>query len=152
MEETYQQAESFLNEVFASSDLDIRAKASKTEDGCLIDFNGADAPALRSEGGELLDAVEHLVNQIYGRKLALHERIVCDVHGFRATRVTELRVMAQHAATRVRTTGTTFTFGPMDANERRVIHLALANEPDLHTESVGEGNARRLRVSLKVKQ
>jgi predicted RNA-binding protein Jag len=38
----------------------------------------------------------------------------------------------------------------MDGNERRVIHLTLADEPDLHTESVGEGHARRLRVSAKV--
>jgi spoIIIJ-associated protein len=152
MNDTCQQAESFLNEVFTSSKLDIRAAAAKTDDGCLLDLNGADAAILRSEGGELLDAVEHLVNQIYGRRLEHNERIVCDVHSFRALRMTELRVMAQHAAERVRTTGTTFTFGPMEANERRVIHLTLAQEPDLHTESVGEGNTRRLKVSLKAKQ
>ena len=152
MDETCRQAESFLNEVFAGSDLDIRATATKTEDGCAVEFSGADAPLLRSEGGELLDAVEHLVNQIYGRRLAQHERIVCDVRGFRAMRVAELRAMAQHAAERVRSSRTAFTFGPMDASERRVIHLTLANEPDLRTESVGEGNARRLKVSLKSKQ
>jgi spoIIIJ-associated protein len=74
------------------------------------------------------------------------------VHNFRARRVAELQAMAQLAAERVRTSGVAFTFGPMDASERRVIHLALAQETDLHTESVGEGNARRLKVSLKVKQ
>jgi spoIIIJ-associated protein len=58
--------------------------------------------------------------------------------------------MARHAANRVRSTGVPFTFGPMEANERRVIHLTLAEESDLHTESVGEGAARRLKVSLKV--
>ena len=152
MADTYQQAESFLNEIFAGADLDIQASATKTEDGCAVDLDGADAALLRSEGGELLDAIEHLVNQVYGRRLAQHERIVCDVHSFRATRVAELRAMAQHAATRVRTTGAPFTFGPMDASERRVIHLTLAEESDLHTESVGEGNARRLKVSLKAKQ
>lgn len=152
MDEACQQAESFLNDVFAGSDLDIRATAAKTEDGCLLDLKGADASLLRSEGGELLDAVEHLVNQIYGRRLAQHERFVCDVHNFRAARVTELRAMAQHAAERVRATGSAFTFGPMEAGERRVIHLALANEPDLHTESVGEGNTRRLKVGLKAKR
>jgi len=55
--------------------------------------------------------------------------------------------MAQHAARQVRTTSSAFVFGPMEANERRVIHLTLADEADLHTESIGEGNARRLRVS-----
>jgi spoIIIJ-associated protein len=152
MSDTCQQAESFLNEVFASAQLDIRAVATKTEDGCSVDLDGADAALLRSEGGELLDAVEHLLNQIYGRSLAHSERIVCDVHSFRATRVAELRAMAQHAAERVRTTGAPFTFGPMEPSERRVIHLALADEADLHTESIGEGNARRLKVSPKAKQ
>src|SRR5947208_1155274 len=149
MGETYQQAESFLNELFTSADLNIRATAAKTDDGCAVDFDGTDASLLRNEGGELLDAVEHLVNQIYGRQLTQHERIVCDVHSFRAMSVTELQAMAQHAAERVRSTGAPFTFGPMEASERRVIHLALAQESDLHTESVGEGNARRLKVSLK---
>ena len=151
MDEVCQQAESFLNDVFAGSKLDIRAAATKTDEGCSLDLNGADAPLLRSEGGELLDAVEHLVNQIYGRQLPPPERIVCDVHNVRAMRVTELRAMAQHAAERVRATGSAFTFGPMEANERRVIHLTLAQESDLHTESVGEGNTRRVKVSLKAK-
>lgn len=150
MTDAYRQAESFLNEVFNSAQLDIHATAA-TEEGSSVNLDGADAALLRAEGGELLDAVEHLVNQIYGRGLALHERIICDVHSFRATRVAELRAMAQHAAERVRTTGSPFTFGPMEANERRVIHLTLAEEADLHTESVGEGNARRLKVSLKAK-
>ena len=149
MGETCQQAESFLNDLFTSADLNIHATAATNEDGCTVDFDGADASLLRNEGGELLDAIEHLVNQIYGRQLTQNERIICDVHSFRAMRVTELRVMAQHAAERVRSTGAPFTFGPMEASERRVIHLTLAQESDLHTESVGEGNARRLKVSLK---
>jgi spoIIIJ-associated protein len=57
--------------------------------------------------------------------------------------------MARHAAERVRATGREFIFGPMIPNERRVIHLFLSTDDDLSTESVGEGNARRLKVSLK---
>ena len=58
--------------------------------------------------------------------------------------------MAQHAARQVRETSAAFVFGPMDSNERRVIHLTLAEEADLHTESIGDGHARRLRVSPKL--
>jgi spoIIIJ-associated protein len=72
------------------------------------------------------------------------------VQNFRATREAELRAMARHAAERVRNTRTAFTFGPMNSNERRIIHTSLAEETDLHTESIGEGNARRLKVTLKV--
>ena len=150
MKEVYKQAEDFLNAVFDGSGFDLRATAHEAAEGCSLDIDGSDASLLRSEGGELLDAFEHLVNQAFVRSLQQGERLICDVHSFRASREAELRAMARHAAERVRATSVPFTFGPMNANERRVIHLVLANDEDLHTESVGEGNARRLKVSLKV--
>ena len=96
-----------------------------------------------------LEALQHLVNQVFGRSLAGGERLVCDVHGFRATREAELQTMANFAANRVRQTGVAFTFEPMSANERRIIHLTLADSPDLSTESIGEGAERKLRISPK---
>lgn len=149
MRNVFQQAQAFLNDVFTRSGFDLHATANQSEDGCILDIDGSDAAMLRSEGGELLDALEHLVNQAFTRSLEQGERLVCDVHSFRAMREAELRAMARHASERVRSTGVAFTFGPMNADERRVIHMALADDEKLHTESVGEGNARRLKVSLK---
>lgn len=149
MKEPYQQAEQFLNDLFGLARFDLKAEAGEASDGCTLNIDGEDAVMLRAEGGELLDALEHFVNQSFARDLSEGERFICDVHSFRAMRETELRMMARHAAERVRSTGLPFTFGPMNSNERRVIHLALADEDGLFTESVGEGNARRLKVSLK---
>ena len=149
MSEECQGGEEFLNSVLKSSGLDLRASASETEDGCVLNLEGEDDSLLRAEGGELLHALEHLLNQARGRRLPFGKRFVCDVGDFRATRDAELRTMAKVAAGQVRSSSVPFTFAPMDASERRVIHLALAGEEDLHTESVGEGNARRLKVSLK---
>jgi spoIIIJ-associated protein len=150
MNEACQQAQTFLNDIFAGSKLDLSARVAETNEGCLLELDGEDASLLRSEGGELLSALEHLINQAFGRALPHGERFICDVQNFRATREAELRAMARHAAERVRTTRAPFTFGPMNSNERRIIHTSLAEEPDLHTESIGEGNARRLKVTLKV--
>jgi len=150
MNEACQQAQTFLNDVFSGCQLDLSARAAESDEGCLLELDGEDASLLRSEGGELLSAVEHLVNQAFGRTLPQGERFICDVQNFRATREAELRAMARHAAERVRATRAAFTFGAMNSNERRIIHTSLAEEPDLHTESVGEGSARRLKVSLKV--
>ena len=149
MKETLTQAQDFLNAIFGSAGFDLRARGREAEGGALLDIEGSDASLLRSEGGELLDALEHFVNQAFGRQLAQGERFICDVESFRAMREAELRAMARHAAERVRASGVPFTFGSMNANERRVIHLSLAHEDDLQTESVGEGNSRRLKVSLK---
>jgi spoIIIJ-associated protein len=149
MNEVYEQAQQFLNDIFEHARFDLRARANESEGGCVLNIEGADSALLRSEGGELLDALEHFVNQSFTRSLPQGERFVCDVDSFRALREKELRAMARHAADRVLSTGAPFTFGPMSANERRVIHLALADEENLSTESVGEGFERRLKVSLK---
>lgn len=149
MKEVHTQAQQFLNDIFTSAGFDLRAVASESEGVCCLNIEGDDSPLLRSEGGELLDALEHFVNQSFTHGPNQGERFVCDVDNFREMRETELRAMARHAADRVRSSGVTFTFGPMNASERRVIHLALADDESLFTESVGEGNARRLKVSLK---
>ncbi|MDQ2937407.1 MAG: hypothetical protein M3R67_07845 [Acidobacteriota bacterium] len=115
----------------------------------MLDLNGPDSELLQAEGGELLQALQHLVNQAFGRSLPDEKRLICDVQGFRATREAELRAMAKLAAERVRTTRAPFIFGEMNSNERRIIHLTLAECEDLATESIGEGSARKLRVALK---
>ena len=135
MNEVCQQAEQLLNSIFESARFDVRATASESDLGCTVSIEGADTGLL--------------LNQAYGRTLPKGQRIVCDANNYRAARESELRAMAEHAARQVRATSSPFVFGPMDASERRVIHLSLADEADLVTESIGEGHARRLRVAPK---
>ncbi|PWT92030.1 MAG: hypothetical protein C5B55_07080 [Blastocatellia bacterium] len=143
-----EQAVQFLEELFDGTRLQLNVKVKHGVSGEILDMDGPDAELLQAQTGEMLEALQHLLNQIYSRG-AGSNRIVCDVHGFRATREAELQAMANHAATRVRNTGIAFTFEPMSANERRIIHLTLADQEDLFTESIGEGNDRKLKVGLK---
>jgi len=149
MKETCEEAKSFLELLFQKSGLGLRVSIQQGENQGVLDLDGPDADLLLTDGGELLEAVQHLVNQAFGRALPKNQRLVCDVHSFRATREAELRAMALHAAGQVRSTGMAFTFGAMNANERRIIHLTLSENEDLHTESIGDGSERRLKVTLK---
>lgn len=149
MQDACTDARSFLESIFQSTGLHINVAVTQTASECLLDLNGPDAGALQAEGGELLQAIQHLLNQAFGRNLHEGQRLVCDVDGFRATREAELRAMANLAAERVRSTGSPFVFGEMNSNERRIIHLTLADNEDLYTESIGDGAARKLRVALK---
>src|SRR4026208_2545827 len=149
MTEVSQQAAEFLKNVFEMSGLQLRVGVKQGIAGEVLDIEGHDAELLQAQTGELLEALQHLINQVFGRSLAGGERLVCDVHGFRATREAELQTMANFAANRVRQTGVAFTFEPMSANERRIIHLTLADSPDLSTESIGEGSERKLRIVRK---
>ena len=144
-----QQAKEFLEQVFESAGLDLSVTVREGLTGPVLDLDGEDAELVQSQTGELLEAMQHLANQVFGRSLESGERLVCDVRGFRATRESELQAMATLAADRVRQTGLAFTFEPMNANERRIIHLTLAESEDLFTESIDEGADRKLRIGPK---
>jgi spoIIIJ-associated protein len=144
-----EQPAEFLRSIIETASLDLKVSVEEADEGCRLTIDGSDADLLISQGGELLEALQHLVNQAFVRELPRGQRVVCDAQGFRATREAELRAMAKHAAERVRSTGAPFMFGPMTANERRIIHLTLGDDGDLFTESIGEGQARKLKVSLK---
>jgi len=149
MTETCQQAETFLNELLADLRFNLRAASEWTDEGCLMNLSGEDIPLLLSENGEMLDAFEVILFQIYGRDFERTQRFVCDADGFRQSRKAELQAMARFAAQNVRKNGRPFTFGKLNSTERRVIHLTLQAEEDLTTESVGDGRERRLQVRLK---
>jgi spoIIIJ-associated protein len=149
MEGNCTNATRFLESLFESAGLSLRVAGQESPTECLMDLSGPDAELLQAESGELLLALQHLLNQAFGRTGPEGQRIVCDVEGFRATREAELRAMANLAAERVRESRIPFVFGEMNASERRVIHLTIADCEDLYTESVGEGSARKLKVALK---
>ena len=149
MTETCQQAETFLTELIADLRFDLTVASNWTDEGCVINLSGSDVPFLLNENGEMLDAFEVLLFQIYGRDFERSQRFICDADGFRQSRKAELQAMARFAAQNVRKNGRPFTFGKLNSTERRVIHLTLQAEEDLATESVGDGRDRRLQVSLK---
>jgi spoIIIJ-associated protein len=149
MTEVSQQAAQYLADVFDATGLQLRVALKQGVGGEVLDIEGKDAELLQAQTGELLEALQHVINQVFGRSLTGTARLVCDVNGFRATREAELQAMANLAANRVRQTGLPFTFEPMSANERRIIHLTLADSADLSTESVGEGSERKLRIVRK---
>jgi spoIIIJ-associated protein len=147
--ETCHKAKDFLTEVVADLRFDLTVESQSNGEGCLLNMSGNDTSLLLNESGELLDAFETILFQIYGREIEKNERIICDADGFRQTRKAELQVMARFAAQNVRKSGKPFTFGKLNATERRMIHLALASDEDLQTESIGEGKDRQLQVKLR---
>lgn len=99
--------------------------------------------------GETLAALQLLVNLIVAKQTGHHERIIVDAEGYRLRREDNLRSMAMRVATQVRRSGHPITLEAMPPNERRIIHMTLAETDDIGTESTGEGDQRRVVVSLK---
>lgn len=149
MNEVCEKAEEFLTELLADMQLDLSVNSIITDEGCVLDLAGDDAGRALAENGELLDAMETVLFQIFGRELDREHRIICDAEGFRRSRRKELQAMARFAGDQVRKNGTPFTFGVLNSTERRVIHTTLQEEEDLLSESVGVGRDRRLQIRLK---
>lgn len=110
----------------------------------VVNFSGDDADLLLERGGELLAAVEHVSLKFL--RLAPEERILIafDCDEYKNVRAEELRLTAATAAERVEHTGQPFALNPMDARERRIVHLALRDRPAVRTESQGNGPFRKV--------
>lgn len=102
--------------------------------------------ALIGRKGERLSALQHLVNLMLSRRMGSWTRVLVDVEDYRGRRERQLQELATRAAQRVVETGKMLQLEPMPALERRWIHLALRNNPDVATQSIGEEPERRVVV------
>jgi len=110
----------------------------------VVKFSGPDAELLLHNRAEVLLALEHLTMEALGMPPEDHSRLCFDAHDYRLLRMEELRMSAGAAAEKVRRTGVPFTFNPMTSRERRIIHLAMGNEPGVKSESTGVGSHRQV--------
>ena len=102
--------------------------------------------ALIGRKGERLSALQHLVNLMLSRRMGDWTRVLVDVEDYRGRRERQLVEIARRAAERVVETGKMLQLEPMSALERRWIHIALRDHPDVVTQSIGEEPNRRIVV------
>jgi len=136
----------FTNDVLAASGLDLEAGLDHAEDGVKIQVRGEDVALLLGHNAELLDALEYLGNRVLAKTSGEDAKLIYDSAGYRARREKELRLMAEKAAEKVRLSRIPFSFDPMTPNERRIIHLTLANDSSVTTESQGNGENRKVTI------
>lgn len=114
-----------------------------------VDIAGPDSSLVTARGAELLNSLEHLALKAIHLDHEDHDKLSFDCKNFKVMRRQELRLAADVAAERVRKTKMPYEFAPMNSRERRLVHLHLANEADLKTESQGEGSRRMVVVYPK---
>ena len=112
----------------------------------VLDVLGPDVETLIGHRGETLAALQHVTRLIIGREVTGRVNVVVDVDGFKARREQALRRLAQRLAEQALRTGRTVVLEPMPPHERRYVHLALRDHPDVTTESIGEGDGRKVTI------
>lgn len=139
----------FLDQVVARMAVRGRVGAEERDGRLCVEVEGDDLGVLIGHRGRTLDALEYLVNVAVGRECGARQRVVLDVAGYRERRAEAVRRMALRAAERVRRTGRPVSLEPMTARERKLVHLALQDDPELVTRSEGEEPFRKIVISRK---
>ncbi len=111
-----------------------------------IDILGQDLGMLIGRRGEHLAQIQYLVNLLCNRRLNDWTRVVVDVEGYRSRREESLIGLAERVARQVARSRRPIVLEPMPPNERRIVHLSLRENPEVTTESSGEGSMRRVTV------
>jgi spoIIIJ-associated protein len=117
--------------------------------GPVFEIEGDDAGLLIGRRGDTLKALQFLVKYLVSQKLDTNVNLLVDVEGYQDRRYQSLINMARRVAQRVAEFESPITLEPMPPNERRIVHMALADHPRVTTESTGSGTSRQVVVLLK---
>jgi spoIIIJ-associated protein len=114
-----------------------------------LNIEGEDLGILIGRRGQTMASLQHIVRLIMAHQMQVRIPVVIDVEGYKRRRCEGLRALANRLAEQVKAKKMPFTMEPMSAFDRRVIHLALADHPDVTTESTGVGETRKVVISPK---
>jgi spoIIIJ-associated protein len=150
-------AEEHLRDLIRLMDIDAEVTVREPEtaaDGAgrasaVLDIEGEDLGLLIGRRGSTLSALQYLVNVMMTRKTGSKVLVTVDVEHYHRRREETLRNLARRMSDRVRQSRRPITLEPMPANERRIIHLALAEDPGVVTGSVGVGEDRKVVIRPK---
>lgn len=126
-----------------------QATAGEEASPLVLNLVGDDLGILIGRRGETLRDLQFITRLIVSRRMGSWPNLVLDVEGYKSRRTTALRSLAKRMADQVRRTHQPVVLEPMPANERRIVHLALRDDPDVYTESTGEDEARKVQILPK---
>jgi spoIIIJ-associated protein len=130
-------------------DVVVNLRSAEREDvgGPVFDITGDDSGLLIGRRGETLKSLQFMVGILASRKMEQRVNLFLDVSGYQERRYKSLNNLARRVADRVASSGRPVTLEPMPPDERRIVHLALAENPEVTTTSTGEGDGRQITVT-----
>jgi spoIIIJ-associated protein len=140
---------SFVERVVGAMGVQLTAAVEETPDGTRINLQGEDGGILIRRGGEGLQALQHLVATAFRRQLGDDTRIVVDCNGYRRDKDAELKQMALFMAEKARTMGAPQELGPLNPYERRIVHMVIAEDPTVTSESIGDAFMKTVIIARK---
>lgn len=141
----------FIQQVCGAMGLTLDAALEETADNVRVNLTGDGADTLLKRKGEALDALQVVVNTAFRRDARGDRHYVVDAMGFRKAKDDELRQMARFLMDKVRMNGTPQEIGPLNPYARRIVHLTVAEDDALETDSVGDAFLKSVVISRKIR-
>ena len=139
----------FVREVCTSMGMSVETSVEETADNVWIKIVGSGGDPLLQRKGEGLDSLQHVVNTAFKRELRGNNHFVVDYLDFRKARDEEIKQMARFLVDKVRTTGAPQEMGPLNPYARRLVHLVVAEHPEMASESIGDAFLKTVIISRR---
>lgn len=139
----------FLLGMFGKMGLSVQIEKLTTKDKITFQVHGEDLGILIGKHGQTLDAIQYLTNLVANKEVRRRCQIVVDVENYRSRREETLVQLAHRLGAKVRRTRQKIALEPMNAFERKIIHLALQNEKNIKTDSEGQEPYRHIVIYYK---
>lgn len=146
--ETQDYIMTFTKELLKKLGIAADVAVEKTDEAYQVAIDGTDLGLLIGRHGQTLNAIEHIVGLAATTQANEYVRVTVDAGEWRAQREEQLKEMLTHAIERVKATGKPYELPPMSAKERRVLHMMVADDAGISSESEGEGENRRIVIKV----
>ena len=139
----------FVQQVTAAMGLTLSADREETDDNVRLNFTGEGADVLLRRKGEALDALQVIVNTAFRRDARGERHYIIDALDYRKGKDAELRQMARFLIGKVKVNGVPQEIGPLNPYARRLVHLTVAEDDQVTSESVGDAFLKTVVISKK---
>ncbi|PIV19887.1 MAG: protein jag [Deltaproteobacteria bacterium CG_4_8_14_3_um_filter_45_9] len=116
------------------------------EGALCLEIKGDQEGILIGKHGRTLESLQLLINRMVHKRLKNAMRVILDIDDYRKRRADSMAEMAHRLGEKAKGTGHSLTVGPFNAHDRRIIHVTLKEDPSLKTESLGEGELKKVKI------
>lgn len=145
----HERVRDFTKRTVEAMGLPLEVAVAETPDAVRVDLSGEEGDALLRRRGEALEALQHIVNSAFRRELRDDRSFVVDCLGYRRAKDAELKEMARFMMEKAKSTGVPQEMGPLNAYSRRLVHLTVAEDPALASESIGDALMKTVIISTR---
>jgi spoIIIJ-associated protein len=149
MSDLHERVKDFMHRTLEAMGVPLDVAIKDTPDGVRVELSGEGGEQLLRRRAEALDALQHIVNTAFRRQLKDDRSFVVDCLDYRKAKDAELKQMARFMMEKAKSTGAPQEMGPLNPYARRLVHLTVAEDPQMSSESIGDAFMKTVIISVR---